>query len=283
MLPSCSLIFEASRPAGQGKRVIPFLKWAGGKRWLFTAKFVESLPKFNRYIEPFLGGGAAFFALRPHSSVLSDINPDLINLYSVIKHYPKELKGLLEAHQKKHSKLYYYDTRSEKPQDPLGRAAWFLYLNRTCWNGLYRLNRDGIFNVPIGDKIAVVLPTDDFIKTSKLLANADLQCRDFAHSINQATDGDLIFVDPPYTVKHNTNGFVKYNENIFKWEDQIRLRDCLRAASTRGASILVSNADHPSVRQLYDGFGMLESVERASVISGTTRGRSNVSELLVRA
>lgn len=262
--------------------MLPFLKWAGGKRWLFDSEFRSSLPPYRRYIEPFLGGGAGFFALQPSTAVLSDVNPELIDLYTVVRDNPQALQTHLAAHQARHCPDYYYAVRQDVPFDDIERAARTLYLNRTCWNGLYRLNREGSFNVPIGTKTAIVLPTDDFIRASMLLGRVELLQSDFEPVVDRATSGDLLFVDPPYTVKHNLNGFVKYNEKVFSWADQVRLRDAIARAAGRGAAIILTNADHASVRELYQGLGSLDAVARASVISGKTSGRTATSELLVR-
>lgn len=135
--------------------MLPFLKWAGGKRWLFTFDFLGSLPSHERYIEPFLGGGAGFFALKPKNALLADLNPDLINAYSVVRDNPRELRIALEEHQSRHSDDHYYAVRASKPDDALGRGARFLYLNRACWNGLYRVNQLGNFNVPKGTKTSM--------------------------------------------------------------------------------------------------------------------------------
>lgn len=259
----------------------PFLKWAGGKRWLFSPEFIENLPPFTRYIEPFLGGGAGFFCIEPKKSLVSDLNADLITMYECIRDDYKAIVDRLQYHQEMHSQEHYYATRGQMPETRQDQAARFLYLNRTCWNGLYRLNLRGEFNVPIGSKDAVMLPTDDFKYASQLLSNAIIKNCDFEETIAQATEGDLVFADPPYTVAHNNNGFIKYNEKIFSWGDQIRLRDALRAAKSRGAKVIVTNAYHESVRDLYsDGF-TLHEVPRQSVISGQSRGRKAVSELLV--
>ncbi|UOA24098.1 Modification methylase DpnIIA [Sulfitobacter pontiacus] len=261
----------------------PFLKWAGGKRWLFTAEFIEHLPGFNRYIEPFLGGGAGFLSVEPNDAILSDVNPSLINVYHVIRDSFQDLVANLHSHQANHSPEYYYKIRGENFLCNIERAGQFLYLNRTCWNGLYRLNRKGQFNVPIGSKSKVILPDDDFCSVATALKKADIRCCDFEETINRAEAGDLLFVDPPYTVAHNNNGFVKYNENIFSWADQIRLRDSIDRALGRGASLVLTNADHFSVRDLYEEIGVHTSLSRLSVISGTAKGRSKVSELLVIA
>lgn len=259
----------------------PFLKWAGGKRWLFdSGRF--SLPEFKgRYFEPFLGGGAAFFATQPKKSVLSDSNERLIELYTVIRDELDKFEEHLKKHAQCHSKDYYYQLRGEKLGNPAARAAQFLYLNRTCWNGLYRENLKGQFNVPIGTKQNVIFEADDFPGWSRALAGVRLACRDFEESIDEANEGDFAFVDPPYTVRHNTNGFVKYNQNIFAWEDQVRLHKALKRAAERGVSFALMNADHESVRELYLGFGEHQRLGRHSVIAGRPANRSHATELLV--
>jgi DNA adenine methylase len=259
----------------------PFLKWAGGKRWLFDSGQFE-LPQFSgRYIEPFLGGGAAFFSLRPNAAFLSDANPRLIELYSVIRDSVGLFEEQLRDHAQHHNKVYYYDLRAKQLPTPVARAAQFLYLNRTCWNGLYRENLKGQFNVPIGTKQTVIFDADDFVAWSNALANCQIECSDFEVAIDQARRGDFLFVDPPYTVRHNMNGFVKYNQNIFAWSDQLRLRSALERAAARGVSFAITNADHQSIRDLYCGFGLHKTLRRHSVIAGNSAHRSVSTELLV--
>ena len=259
----------------------PFLKWAGGKRWLFeSGQF--SLPEFEgRYIEPFLGGGAVFFGIRPKNALLGDTNGRLIELYTVIRDRPEEFERLLRQHASSHSKNYYYAIRSKRLRKPVTRAAQFMYLNRTCWNGLYRENKKGQFNVPIGTKQTVIFPDDDFEAWSRALEGTTLVQQDFEKTIETAQRGDFLFVDPPYTVRHNTNGFVKYNQDIFAWEDQVRLREVLDRAAGRGARFAMTNADHKSVRELYNGFGKPIQLGRYSVIAGNSSYRSQSTELLI--
>ncbi len=261
----------------------PFLKWAGGKRWLASSGVLPAGHRFDRYIEPFLGGGAVFFALLPSKALLSDVNGDLIELYEVMRAYPEQIKMALEGHQSLHSKAYYYAVRSSMPSSSLDRAARMLYLNRTCWNGLYRVNRSGQFNVPIGTKTVVTSDADDFVGISQALEKADIRKCDFEETIEEAGVGDFLFVDPPYTVKHNMNGFVKYNENIFSWSDQIRLRDSVTAAARRGAAVMLTNADHECVRELYEGDFSYISLARSSVLSGSSAGRGPTTEALFSA
>ncbi|MDX8446400.1 DNA adenine methylase [Mesorhizobium captivum] len=262
--------------------LLPFLKWAGGKRW-FAERCMHLIPEtFERYIEPFLGSGAMFFALRPKQAILSDLNEDLINCYRAVRDAPMAIAEMLAAHHAAHSEDHYYRVRADKPDELVVRAARFLYLNRTCWNGLYRVNRKNEFNVPIGTKTAVMLDSDDFEASSRILRSAELDNRDFEQTLALAGAADFVFVDPPYTVKHNLNGFVKYNDKIFSWADQVRLRDAVVEAAARGASVLVTNANHASIREIYDGVGCIEVVRRASVLAANSKHRVQTDELVIR-
>lgn len=261
--------------------IVPFLKWAGGKRWLIQKHPELFNVRFERYIEPFIGSAAVFFHLQPATSIVSDINTSLIDTYRAIKSDYQKVYKLLKIHQKKHSEDYYYEVRSKKFRAPHTRAAQFIYLNRTCWNGLYRVNRKNIFNVPKGTKDKVIIETDDFAATANALGNTTLLDGDFSRAIDQAERGDLLFVDPPYTVKHDKNGFLKYNEVLFSWDDQVRLRDAVVGAKNRGAKIILTNANHKSVRELYENDFQLNVLDRTSVLSGKKENRGAVQELLV--
>lgn len=261
--------------------VSPFLKWAGGKRWLINKHGDIFQKKFNVYIEPFLGGGAVFFHLQPKNAILGDKNVDLINTYKVIQSDWKSLVAYLKVHHERHSKEYYYKIRENIPKDDIGRAARFIYLNRTCWNGLYRVNLEGKFNVPIGTKTDVIYDYDDFESISQALKNIVIRSDDFNNLIKKAERGNFVFVDPPYTVAHGNNGFLKYNESLFSWEDQERLAECLRSAKERGANIVATNADHESVEKLYKGDFKIKRVSRQSIISGNPDARKKYSELVI--
>ena len=259
----------------------PFLKWAGGKRWLLT-RGQFALPNFKgRYIEPFLGGGAVFFKVQPTKALLSDTNGRLIELYTVIRDEWEKFERLLRQHAVAHSRDYYYETRLKYFRSPVKRAAQFMYLNRVCWNGLYRENKKGQFNVPLGTKQTVIFPDDDFEAWSEALAGTTLVQQDFEIAIDTARRGDFLFIDPPYTVRHNMNGFVRYNQNIFAWSDQIRLRNALGRAVDRGVQFAMTNADHKSVRALYNGFGQHTQLARNSLIAGNLSYRSLSTELLI--
>lgn len=262
--------------------VVPFLKWAGGKRWLTNGHSNIFPTNFNHYYEPFLGSGAVFFSLHPSEATLSDINPELTACYSAVRDDWSSVQALLEIHHKKHSKEYYYLVRGEKPLTPAARAARFIYLNRTCWNALYRVNLRGEFNVPIGTKNNVLLDSDNFKEISNYLSRATIVNLDFEEVIAQAKEDDLIFADPPYTVKHNFNGFVKYNEKFFHWDDQIRLSESLIKASARGCKIIITNAHHPSIRELYQNHFQLSVTQRSSVIAASSARRGIYEELIIK-
>lgn len=256
----------------------PFLKWAGGKRWL-VRQHAHLFPEFSgTYIEPFLGSGAVFFHLQPASAVLSDKNKALIEAYRVLRGSPHALNTRLRELQALHSPDFYYQMRTEAPSTKIGRAARFIYLNRTCWNGLYRVNRKGEFNVPIGTKTLVEFPEGILADLSNSLKNVELVDCDFEATINRAKKGDFVFVDPPYTVSHNNNGFLKYNDVLFSWEDQIRLAKAVERASNKGAYVLVSNANHKTLADLYSGFAVPHTLARASTLSGKSAGRRKTEE-----
>ena len=257
----------------------PFLKWAGGKRWLASSMRLPIPESYNRYVEPFLGGGAIFFQLSPDRAILADINQELINLYQVMRDTPKELESLMTEHQARHSTRHYYKMRAKIPDGTIAQAARMLYLNRTCWNGLYRVNLRGEFNVPIGTKSTVTMKGESFADLSRSLKKAKIVCQDFSVTLKTVREGDFVFVDPPYTVKHNLNGFLKYNERIFSWSDQVRLRDAVVLAAERGAYIVVTNADHESVQELYADFEY-RKLARASVLAADEGKRCSTSEAM---
>jgi len=284
MTEACTKII--SEHTTQHKPVVPFLKWAGGKRW-FVSRYSNLLPTtFDTYIEPFLGAASVYFYLEPAQAILSDLNTDLIDTYIGVRDNWKSLQNSLRYRQKRHdnSPSYYYFVRKKMPIDLTQRASRLIYLNRTCFNGIYRVNKDKQFNVPRGTKNSVILETDDFYTISKLLKNAELVSSDFEPVINRANPNDFVFVDPPYTVLHNNNGFRKYNDVLFSWNDQQRLATTLLCAAKRGVKIICTNANHDSIRSLYDfpEFS-LQIISRYSRISANRKGRKDVEELVIRA
>ncbi len=246
-------------------------------------RHADFIPKnFRRYIEPFLGGGSVFFYLQPTSSLLGDTNPDLIAAYSGIKENWEEVVKSLQYHSSQHSDEYFYLIRGSHPTDVIQRASRMIYLNRTCFNGIYRVNLRGEFNVPRGTKDSVLLTSDRFDQIAKLLEGADIRSADFEILIDEAQADDFIFADPPYTVRHNFNGFVKYNEKLFSWQDQERLAKALIRAKNRGVHILSTNANHSSIRELYEDCGFnLNTTSRFSSISASSKHRKQFDEMII--
>lgn len=260
----------------------PFLKWPGGKRWL-VAKHKNIFPaQYNTYYEPFLGGGSVFFYLLPQHAVISDINKELINVYRIMARNPSQLRELLKRHQENHCHTYYYQVRSSIPKDSLSRAAQFLYLNRTCFNGMYRVNQNGQFNVPIGTKNHFIDDVNLFESYSQVLSSAHIRSQNFVRVIREAGEGDLVFADPPYAIACDQNTFIKYNEKLFSWKDQKRLLNALINARNRGANIIATNACYPQLQQMYMDHGFhTQILSRFSSISGTAKNRGLQSELLI--
>ena len=256
----------------------PFLKWAGGKRRLCSA-IQEFLPtKFSSYFEPFLGGAAMFFHLAPSQAVLSDINEELTNAYVQIRdNLAPVVRGLSALSVNKRT---YLNLRKNVPKGDLDRAVRFIYLNKTAFNGLYRVNKAGSFNVPFAGKQGRrVFDHSELQAASMLLQKCIIVARDFEVTFSEAQRGDLIYCDPPYTVRHNNNGFVRYNESLFSWNDQERLAIASKEAVRRGVYVLISNAEHASLRRLYQGFALV-TLSRTSCMAGDPARRGYTSEHL---
>jgi DNA adenine methylase len=254
----------------------PLLKWPGGKRFLVRQIASLSPVKFRRYFEPFLGGGAVFFALSPNHAIISDSDEELINCYRQIRDSPESVIARLR--RLKNNEQEYYKIRASKPRTDVGRAARLVYLISLSFNGIYRLNTFGQFNVPYGRKTHLRVCNPIKIREiSRALARAQLECCDFSRALDSAGRGDLVYLDPPYTVAHGNNGFLKYNAKIFSWKDQERLARTAHALARKGCSVIVSNADHISIRELYREFHVLQ-VQRPSNIAANKTFRVPTTE-----
>jgi DNA adenine methylase len=256
----------------------PLLKWAGGKRRLLPTilRFVPATD--GRYFEPFLGGGAVFFSRQPERALLSDANPELINAYVQIR---DNLRAVVrQLRRLPNTEADYYRVRASSPRSPAGRAARLIYLCTLSFNGIYRQNLIGEFNVPYGKK-TYLSPCDlsRLKETSAALAGREIEPLDFGKAVRRARRGDVVYFDPPYTVAHGNNGFVKYNAKIFSWADQVRLAKTARRLKEKGVHVFVSNADHLSIRELYRGF-RVEEIGRYSVMAASSEFRRPVSECL---
>lgn len=271
-------------PLSSGAIPRPFLKWAGGKGKLIE-QYSPYFPKqYRTYYEPFLGGGAIFFHLRPSHAVLMDINPELVNVYCCIRDSVDAVIALLMCHQQHHSRDYYYHLRSTHLDDPIERAARLIYLNKTCFNGLYRENSKGEFNVPMGSykKPAICCP-ELLHAASKALRTTEIYKQPFDAILEFAKSADdFVYFDPPYHPISATSNFTGYNRYAFNADDQRRLRDIVVLLAQRNVQVLVSNSDCAFIRDLYRGFTVYTmSASRAINSKGDRRGK--ISELLITA
>lgn len=234
------------------RNIKTFIRWAGGKRQLLP-ELVRRLPQkpINRYFEPFLGGGALFLALsnRLREAHLSDLNYDLMLSWRTIQKQVEPLLYLLRQHAEKHSSEYYYHIRNHNNLiDPLEQAARFIYLNKTCFNGVYRVNKDGVFNVPMGRPRANIADMNNLMQCSQVLKSAQLRCRDFREI--DAGKGDFVYFDPPYHFVDN-KGFTGYTAGGFNEVDQKALHDFAVELHHRGVYVMISNSDTAFIRSLY--------------------------------
>ena len=276
--------------AGAGRRAAaaPFVKWAGGKRSLLPHLAAHFPEKIDTYWEPFLGGGAVFFAFagRIRDARLSDSNVELMTTYRVVKEQMPDLLAELRAHERRHEQrrgrkyadgnTYYLKVRASRPKEEVEVAARFIYLNRTCFNGLYRVNRSGQFNVPEGSYAKPDICNEQRIEAASLaLANATLASGDFSRIAPGA--GDLVYCDPPYD-----GAFDGYQPGGFDMAAQVRLRDAARKWAANGATVVLSNADTPAMRALYaDGPWTIHAALAPRAINADGNGRDAAPELIV--
>jgi len=260
----------------------PFLKWAGGKTRLIQ-QYCRYFPQeFLTYHEPFLGGGAMFFHLQPQRSRLTDVNADLVNVFSCVRDQVDELIGLLECHRKLHSPEHYYRVRSQPEGSDLERAARLIYLNKTCFNGLYRENSKGLFNVPIGRyRNPLICDLETLRSASLALQSAHIELRSFEEVLDYAHDrSDFVYLDPPYYPVSATSRFTEYNRRSFTQEDHVQLRDVFSTLAQRGVNVMLSNSDCSFVRELYQGFS-IHTISASRSISSKITKRGKISELLI--
>jgi DNA adenine methylase len=257
----------------------PLLKWPGGKRALLPYLLPLIPQNYKRYIEPFFGGGALYFQLQPQRAYLSDTNQELINCYRQLRDNPDEVIASLS--RMRNSESQYYRIRSLSLHSPIRRAARLIYLTSLSFNGIYRENRLGEFNVPYGYRTYLnPMQPQRIAAISAALRRSRLECLDFEESLKRARQGDLVYLDPPYTVAHGNNGFLRYNSKIFSWEDQVRLARAARALRDLGCSVIMTNACHPSILGLYKGFSQ-SFIVRSSCVAATPGDRKSVKEVIV--
>ena len=264
----------------------PFCKWAGGKGQLLEDILVRSPKKYGVYYEPFLGGGAVFFGLQPARAVLSDLNKELMRCYRVVRDDVQSLIVWLKRYATKTDEAAYYQVRGRyaRPMTAVQAAGRFIYLNRLCFNGLYRVNSDGVFNVPYGRyKNPTICNTENLLACSAALNKTALSSGDFGVACRLAEQGDFVYLDPPFRpVQDGPNAsFTQYQADGFDDAQHVRLAESFRDMDNRGCKILMSNSDHPLVRKLYKGFRIERVYARRNINSDGT-GRGTVPELLIR-
>lgn len=279
--PDCPALPAITRD-GRAPVAQPFVKWAGGKTSLLPELLRRVPPQFGVYYEPFLGGGALFFALRPARAVLGDINEDLISAYLEVRDDPDGLMRALDRYDYDRDVYYRVRSLSTAGLDRQARAARFLYLNRTCYNGLYRVNRRGEFNVPMGRYRRPLRLYDPAVlrAASAALAHAEILLASFDRSVTTAQPGDFVYLDPPYWPLASTASFTRYSPNGFSENDQKWLKALVDRLTERGVHVLLSNSDTPFTRWLYAEYHV-ETVRAPRAINSAPDGRGAVSELLV--
>lgn len=260
--------------------VRPFLKWTGGKQWLGAVAPLLVPEDFSgRYYEPFLGGGSVFFALGFQRASISDANAELVDTYRAVQQCPEQVIAALRRYP--NNREFFEKIRRAEPQTLHTRAARIIYLNKTAFNGMYRVNLNGEFNVPFGRYVRNTICDADRIRmASKALVGVSIKAGDFQTNVARAREGDLVYFDPPYITGHRNNGFLKYNAPLFSWDDQQRLALLAKKLRDRGAVVIVSNSDHQGVTTLYDGFYRYV-VERNSLIGGRGSVRGTAQEVLL--
>ncbi|KUK11025.1 MAG: DNA adenine methylase [Clostridia bacterium 41_269] len=261
----------------------PPVKWAGGKAQLIP-QFEPLLPKeeYNFYIEPFVGGGAVFFHLIPQQAVLIDSNEELINFYLVVRDNLEELLSDLRKHRNTEEYYYYIRALEPKTLSPVERASRFLYLNKTAYNGLWRVNSRGEFNVPYGKyKNPRIIDEPNLWRVSHALKNAQIICGDFSLVLEFAQAGTFVYLDPPYHPLSETANFTSYTSDAFGTEDQKRLAEVFRELDRRGCLVMLSNSDTEFIRRLYSEYEIQVVYARRS-INCKPDGRGPVTELVIR-
>lgn len=273
--------------------VRPFLKWAGGKRQL-VPEILQYVPKkYGTYYEPFIGGGAVLFTLQPSKAVINDSNPELTNCYEVIRDSVEDLIDKLKQHKLANCEDYYYKIRSidrleaYKTYSKVEKAARILYLNKTCFNGLFRVNSQGQFNVPFGryenpsilDE-AVLRGVSKYLKQKKI----EIVNKDFAEATKTARKGDFIYFDPPYDPVSSTASFTGYDINGFDKQEQERLKEVIDNLGNRGCKVLLSNSCTDFIVDLYREVELykIEIVSATRAINSNALKRGQVDEVLIR-
>jgi len=268
------------------EKISAFIKWAGGKRQLISQLKKYFPGKIERYFEPFVGGGSVAFYIiknyKPKIVYLSDSNEELINTYNVVKSNVNSLIKRLEYYKKSHSKSFYYAVRSQDPRvlSTIERATRFMYLNKTCYNGLYRVNSKNEFNVPMGSyKTPKIYDEEELKFISNLLKNSKIETKDFYQIKDKAKKGDFVYFDPPY-YPLKKESFTTYTKENFLEKDQIRLAKLFSILDKKGAKVMESNSDTKFIRNLYKEYN-IHVVRASRMINSNSKGRGKINEVVI--
>lgn len=259
----------------------PFLRWAGGKQWLIKhLNGILDPSAFVSYHEPFVGGGSILFHFRPERAYISDINQKLVDTYLALR---KDANAVVNNLKKLEiSAEEYYRIRQLEYDDIYQRAAQFIFLNQTSYNGIYRVNSKGRYNVPYGKRVNYQFDFENILRAGNYLKSVKkIECSNFMGCIDHVKRGSLCFLDPPYTISHNKNGFIKYNQRIFTIEDQYRLSQLIDQIKLQGAYYILTNAAHEEVKKIFQKDGdYTYELSRASLIGGKNAKREKYEECI---
>ena len=279
-----------ARPWARGPSATPIVKWVGGKGRLLP-QLMPLLPagvELMRHVEPFVGGGAVFFGLRPERALLCDVNPTLVDTYTAVRDdvdaVIEHLRALAHDHDRDVRAYYRVRERYNRARKlaPAQRAAMFVYLNKTCFNGLHRVNRRGEFNVPAGRYDKPRILNEVVLRAASTeLSRAELSCSGFERLLTAARPGDFVYLDPPYEPVSQTASFTAYAQDGFGREDQLRLRDVFAVLDRRGCKLMLSNSDVPFIRDLYQRWN-ISRVSASRAVNSDPGKRGPVQEVVVR-
>jgi DNA adenine methylase len=264
----------------------PIIKWVGGKTKLLPELLSRMPERYGRYYEPFAGGAALFFRTAPRRAVLNDSNSDLIALYTAIKTDVASVIRRLQQHRENHDERHYYQMRESWNEhhaqwSDAERAAAFIYLNKTCFNGLWRVNRSGAFNVPIGRYTDPPICVPDALRAAQqVLARAEIRRADYRTAVADARSGDFLYFDPPYDPVAPTANFTSYTTSVFGPDEQKQLADTARSLVAKGCRVMLSNSDTPFIRSLYKGF-RVDVVKCSRAINSNASKRGEVDEVVI--
>ena len=265
----------------------PFVKWVGGKRNVINKYLKNFFPStFKTYIEPFVGGGAVFFYLKPQKAIINDINKELIITYNVIRDNKELLIKELKKYKKQHSKEFFYELRTKQFKNDIKIAARFIYLNKSCFNGMYRVNKNNEFNVPFNGKDSEKLNLFDSQNLDNISLflqknNIEILNNDFEYVLEKSHKGDFVFCDPPYDYENNKHGFDSYTKDSFGQEGQIRLANCLIGLDKKGVKWMMTNHNTSLIQTLYKDFQIIPIVTNRNINSKGNKRKNSGKEVIV--